>query len=78
MGRLESFDEHSLIRQFIWGLEESLSKAVTLQYPKTIHVAISHAETIELAGLASRRSRGKSVPRGGAQSSRGGVMQRGA
>ena len=31
MGRLESFDERSLIRQFIWGLEGSLEKAVTLQ-----------------------------------------------
>ena len=51
MGRLESFDERSLIRQFIWGLEESLVKAVILQYPKTIHAAIGHAETIELAGL---------------------------
>ena len=78
MGRLESFDERSLIRQFIWGLEESLAKAVTLQYPKTIHAAIGHAEAIELAGLASRRPRGTSVPRGGAQSGRGGVMQRGA
>ena len=77
MGRLESFDERSLIRQFIWGLEESLAKAVTLQYPKTIHAAIGHAEAIELAGLASRRPRGISVPRGGAQSGRGGVMQRG-
>ena len=75
MGRLESFDERSLIRQFIWGLEESLAKAVTLQYPKTIHAAIGHAEAIELAGLASRRPRGASVPRGGAQSGRGGVMQ---
>ena len=77
MGRLESFDERSLIRQFIWGLEESLAKAVTLQYPKTIHAAIGHAEAIELAGLASRRPRGTSVPRGGAQFGRGGVMQRG-
>ena len=31
MGRLESFDECSLIQQFIWGLEESLAKAVILQ-----------------------------------------------
>ena len=30
MGRLKSFDERSLIQQFIWGLEESLEKAVTL------------------------------------------------
>ena len=30
MGHLESFDERSLIWQFIWGLEESLAKAVTL------------------------------------------------
>ena len=78
MGRLESFDERSLIRQFIWGLVESLAKAVTLQYPKTIHAVIGHAEAIELAGLASRRPRGTSVPRGGAQSGRGGVTQRGA
>ena len=54
-----------------------MAKAVTLQYPKTIKAAIGHAEAIELAGLASRRPRGISVPRGGAQSGRGGVMQRG-
>ena len=80
MGCLESFDERSKtkIRQFIWGLEESLAKAVTLQYPKTIHAAIGHAKSIELARLASRRPRGTSVPRGGAQSGRVGVMQRGA
>ena len=77
MGHLESFDERGLIRQFIWGLEESLAKAVTLQYPKTIHAAIGHAEAIELAELASRRHRGTSVPRGGAQSGRGGVIHRG-
>ena len=34
MGRLESFDERSLIRQFISGLEESLAKAVTSPIPK--------------------------------------------
>ena len=78
MGRLESFDGRSLIRQFIWGLEESLAKAVTLQYPKTIHAAIGHAKAIELAELASRRPRGTSVPRVDAQSGRGGAMQRGA
>ena len=55
-----------------------MAKAVTLQYPKTIHAAIGHAEAIELAGLASKRSQGISVPRGGAQSGRGGVTQRGA
>ena len=54
MGRLESFDERSLIQQFIWGLEESLAKAVTLKYPKTIHAAIGHAEAIELAGIGSK------------------------
>ena len=53
MGRLESFDERNLIWQFIWGLEESLAKAVTLQCPKMIHAVIGHAEAIELAGLAS-------------------------
>ena len=78
MRRLESFDELSLIRQFILGLEESLAKAVTLQYLKTIHAAIGHAEAIELVGLGSRRPRGTYVARGGAQSGRGGVMQRGA
>ena len=51
MGYLESFDERSLIRQFIWGLEEALAKAVTLQYPKMIHAAIGHAEIIKLARL---------------------------
>ena len=78
MGRLEIFDEHSLIRQFIRELEESLAKAVTFQYLKTIHAAIGHAEAIELARLASRRPRGTSVPRGGAHCGRGGVIQRGA
>ena len=43
MGRLVSYDERSLIQQFIWGLEESLAEAMTQQYPKTIHVAIGHA-----------------------------------
>ena len=66
MGRLESFHERSLIRQFIWGLEGFSVKTVTLQYPKTIHAAIGHAEAIELAGLESRRPRGTSVPKGGA------------
>ena len=78
MGRLESFDELSLIRQFIWGLEESLVKAVTLQHPKTIDATIGQDEAIELAGLASRRPRGTFVPRSGAQSGRGGAMQIGA
>ena len=53
-------------------------QAVTLQYPKTIHAAIGHAEAIELAGLASRRPRGTFGPRVGALCGRGGVMQRGA
>ena len=51
---------------------------MTLQYLKMIHATIGHAEAIELIGLASRRLGGTLVPRGGAQSSRGGVMQRGA
>ena len=55
MGRLESYNERSHIQQFIWGLEGSLAKAVTLQYVKTIHVAIGHAEAIELARLMSKR-----------------------
>ena len=46
---------------------------MTLQYPKTIHAAIGHAEAIELANLASRRPRGGFTSRGGAQSGRGGV-----
>ena len=79
MGRLESFDERSLIRQFIWGLEESLAKAVTLQYPKTIHAAIGHAEAIELGGLASKRlSRNIFFPEVVHNLVDGGVMQRGA
>ena len=54
MGRLEGFDERSLIRELIWGLEESLAKVVTIQYPKTIHAAIGHVEAIKLAGLGPK------------------------
>ena len=50
---------------------------MTLQYPKTIHAMIGHAEAIKLARLASKRPQGTSIPRGSAQSGRGGVMQRG-
>ena len=53
-------------------------KSVTLKYPKTIHAAIGHAEAIELTGLTSKRPRGTFIARGGAQSSHGGVKQRGA
>ena len=51
---------------------------MTLQYPKTIHAVIGHVEAIELAGLVSRRPRGTFIPRGGVQSGRGGVMQKGS
>ena len=62
IGCLESIDGRSFIGQFIWGLQESLAKAVTLQHPKTIHATIGHAEAIELARLASRRPRGTLFP----------------
>ena len=66
MGRLERFDERRLIWHFIWRLEESLVKAVTLLYVNTIHSVISYPKAIELAGHVSKRSQGTSGPRGGA------------
>ena len=55
LGRLDSYDESTLLNQFLWGLQLELARSISLHYPKSIAQAVSLAETTELAVKASRR-----------------------
>ena len=59
LGRLDSYDEATLLNQFVWGLQPELARSVSLHYPKSIAQAVSLAETTELAVKASRRPAAK-------------------
>ena len=60
LGRLDSYDEGLIQNQFIWGLQPDLARFVSMHYPTSIAMAVSLAETMELAAKASRRPDWKS------------------
>ena len=59
LGRLDSYDEGMLLKQFVWGLQPELARSVSLHYPKSIAQVVSLAETTELAVKTSRRPMAK-------------------
>lgn len=64
-----SYDEATLLQMFLWGLDKDLAEKVALAYPKSLQLAISIAEDLELAIRFAHRL----VVKGGAVASSSGA-----
>ena len=63
LGKLPTFDKEWAKTQFIWGLHQRIAELVTIAGPSDLHVAINHAEKVEMArNLAASGQGGQRQP----------------
>ena len=69
VGKLTSSDENTLMQMFLWALDKELAEKVALAHPKSLQLAISITEDLELAVRFAHRP----VVKGGAAASSSGT-----